>query len=51
MPPVNPDQGPAPRYIRAAYVNAGANTTGAVITWLGTPDDNRYYPPGVVVSN
>lgn len=51
MPPVNPDQGPAPRYLRVAYVNAGANTTGAVITWLGTPDDNRYYKPGIVVSN
>jgi hypothetical protein len=51
MPPVNPDQGPAPRYLRTAYVNAGANTTGAVIAWLGTPDDNRYYKPGIVVSN
>ena len=51
MPPVNPDQGPAPRYLRTAYVNLGVNTAGAVITWLGTPDDNRYYKPGVVVSN
>jgi hypothetical protein len=51
FPPVNPDQGPAPRYLRTAYVNAGANTTGAVIAWLGTPDDNRYYKPGIVVSN
>lgn len=51
MPSVNPDLGPAPRYLRCAYVNAGANTTGAVITVLGTPDDNRYYKPGIVVAN
>lgn len=51
MPTVNPDGGPAPRYIRTAYVNAGANTAGAVIAWLGTVDNNRYYPPGVTVSN
>lgn len=52
MPPVNPDLvGPAPRYLRVGYVNVGANTTGAVVTWLGTPDDNRYYKPGIVVAN
>ena len=51
MPSVNPDDGAAPRYLRTAYVNAGANTAGSVLCWLGTPDDNRYYRPGVVVSN
>lgn len=51
LPIVNPDDGPLPRYYRAAYVNAGANTAGAVIAWLGTVDTNRYYPPGVTVSN
>nr|WP_198983061.1 hypothetical protein [Herbaspirillum sp. ASV7] len=51
MPSVNPDTGVAPRYLRTAYVNVGANTTGAVLAWLGTPDDNRYYKPGVVVNN
>lgn len=51
MPIVNPDGGAAPRYLRTAYVNAGVNTAGAVIAWLGTVDNNRYYPPGVTVSN
>jgi hypothetical protein len=51
MPSVNPDAGPAPRYLRLAYVNVGANTTGAVIAWLGSPTDQRYYKPGIVVSN
>lgn len=51
MPPVNPDGGPPPRYLRTQYVNLGANTTGAVLAWLGTPDDNRYYKAGIVVSN
>jgi hypothetical protein len=51
MPTVNPDGGAAPQYLQLAYVNAGANTAGAVIAWLGTTDDNRYYPPGVTVSN
>lgn len=51
LPSVNPDAGPAPRYYRTAYVNVGANTTGAVLAWLGDPDDNRYYKPGIVVSN
>lgn len=51
MPPVNPDTGPNPRYLRAAYVNAGANTAGSVITWLGTVDAASYYPAGVVVVN
>lgn len=51
LPSVNPDDGSAPRYLRTAYVNVGANTAGAVLSWLGTPDDNRYYKPGVVVSN
>lgn len=51
LPSVNPDLGPAPRYYRVSYVNVGANTAGAVITWLGAPDDNRCYKPGIVVSN
>lgn len=51
LPSVNPDQGVAPRYYRLQYVNVGANTAGAVIAWLGDPDDNRYYKPGIVVSN
>lgn len=51
MPTVNPDGGAAPRYIRTAYVNVGANTAGAVIAWLGTVDNNRYYPPGITISN
>ena len=51
MPIVNPDGGPAPQYLQLAYVNAGANTAGAVIAWLGSVDNNRYYPPGVTVSN
>lgn len=51
MPIVNPDGGPAPRYLRTAYVNVGNNTAGAVIAWLGSVDTNRYYAPGVVVSN
>lgn len=51
MPPVNPDTGPNPRYIRTAYVNAGANTAGAVIAWLGSVDAASYYPAGVVVNN
>lgn len=51
MPIVNPDGGPAPRYLRLAYVNAGANTAGAVLAWLGSVDNARYYPPGVTVSN
>lgn len=51
LPSVNPDLGAAPRYYRVQYVNVGANTAGAVITWLGAPDDNRYYKPGIVVSN
>lgn len=51
MPIVNPDGGPAPRYLQLAYVNAGANTAGSVIAWLGSVDNNRYYAPGVVVSN
>ncbi len=51
MPSVNPDVGPAPRYLRSAYVNVGANTAGAVITYLNTPDDQRYYKPGIVISN
>ena len=51
LPSVNPDAGPAPRYYRTAYVNVGANTAGAVISWLGQPTDQRYYKPGVVVSN
>jgi hypothetical protein len=51
MPTVNPDGGPAPRYLRLAYVNAGTNTAGAVIAWLGSVDNNRYYPPGITVSN
>jgi|ERR1700679_554752 len=51
MPTINPDGGPLPRYLQCQYVNAGANTAGAVIAWLGTVDQNRFYPPGVVVSN
>lgn len=51
MPMVNPDSGPAPRYLQLAYVNAGVNTAGAVIAWLGSVDNNRYYAPGVVVNN
>lgn len=51
MPSVNPDLGPAPRYLRTAYVNVGANTAGSVLAYLNTPDDNRYYKPGIVVSN
>jgi hypothetical protein len=51
LPPVNPDTGALPRYLRTAYVNAGANTTGAVISWLGNRDYNQYYKPGIVVSN
>jgi hypothetical protein len=51
MPIVNPDGGPAPRYLRLAYVNVGANTAGAVLAWLGTVDSQRYYAPGVIVSN
>jgi hypothetical protein len=51
MPMVNPDNGPAPRYLQLAYVNAGVNTAGAVIAWLGSVDNNRYYAPGVVVNN
>jgi hypothetical protein len=51
MPPVNPDSGPNPRYLRTSYVNAGANTAGAVIAWLGSVDAAAYYPPGVVVNN
>lgn len=51
MPMVNPDNGPNPRYLRTAYVNAGVNTAGAVIAWLGTIDQASYYPAGVVVSN
>lgn len=51
MASVNPDAGPAPRYLRTAYVNAGANTAGAVIAWLGQPTDMRYYKPGIAVSN
>jgi|HubBroStandDraft_4_1064222.scaffolds.fasta_scaffold07429_1 hypothetical protein len=51
MPTVNPDSGPAPRYLQLNYVNAGANTAGAVIAWLGTVNSQRYYPPGVVVNN
>ena len=51
MPMVNPDGGALPRYLRLAYVNVGANTAGAVIAWLGSVDNNRYYAPGVTVSN
>jgi hypothetical protein len=51
MPIVTPDGGPAPRYLQLAYVNAGANTAGSVIAWLGTVESQRYYPPGVTVSN
>jgi hypothetical protein len=51
MPSVNPDVGPPPRYLRTAYVNLGANTAGSVLTWLGSVDDNRYYKPGIVISN
>jgi hypothetical protein len=51
MPMVNPDSGPFPRYLRLAYVNAGANTAGSVIAWLGSVDGKGYYPPGVVVNN
>ncbi|CAJ0778795.1 MULTISPECIES: Bbp16 family capsid cement protein [Ralstonia] len=51
MPSVNPDAGPPPRYLRTAYVNVGANTAGAVMAYLNTPDDNRYYKPGIVISN
>lgn len=51
MPMVNPDTGPNPRYLRTAYVNAGANTAGAVIAWLGSVDQAGYYPPGVTVNN
>lgn len=51
MPIVNPDGGPAPQYLQMQYVNVGANTAGAVMAWLGSVDNNRYYPPGVTVSN
>jgi hypothetical protein len=51
MPIVNPDGGPAPRYLQLAYVNAGANTAGSVIAWLGTVDNARYYPAGITISN
>ena len=51
MPIVNPDGGPAPRCLRTAYVNAGANTAGAVVAWLGTVESQRYYPPGITVAN
>ncbi len=51
VPAVNPDGGLIPRYYRTAYVNAGANTAGAVIAWLGPRSTLRFYPPGVVVNN
>lgn len=51
MPMVNPDTGPNPRYLRTAYVNVGANTAGAVVTFLGTVDQAWYYPAGVTVNN
>lgn len=51
LPSVNPDSGAAPRYYRLQYVNVGANTAGAVISWLGTVDNMRYYKPGITVSN
>ncbi|MGF6764060.1 hypothetical protein P3T24_004391 [Paraburkholderia sp. GAS33] len=51
MPIVNPDGGPAPQYLQLNYVNVGANTAGAVMAWLGSVDNNRSYPPGIVVNN
>jgi len=51
LPGVQPEAGVLPRYYRMAYVNVGANTTGAVISGLLSTDDNRYYRPGIVVSN
>jgi hypothetical protein len=51
LPPVNPDAGAIPRYYRTAYVNAGANTAGSVIAWLGARTYNQYYKPGIVVNN
>lgn len=51
LPPTNPDAGLIPRYYRTAYVNAGANTAGSVIAWLGPRTYNQYYKPGIVVSN
>jgi len=51
MPPVNPETGEAPRYLQLSYVSEGTFTAGAVIAWLGTVENPRYYPPGVTVSN
>lgn len=51
IPGVQPESGPAPRYYRLNYVCVGAMTAGAVIAGLGVTDDNRYYRPGIVVSN
>ena len=51
IPGVQPETGPAPRYYRLNYVCVGVMTAGSVISGLGATDDNRYYKPGIVVSN
>lgn len=51
IPGVQPETGAPPRYYRLAYTCVGAMTTGAVIAGLCGTDDNRYYKPGITVTN
>ena len=51
LPSTQPDSGPPPRYYRLNYQCVGVMAAGAVIAILGERDSNRYYKPGIVVSN
>ena len=57
MPPVNPDSGPLPRFLRLSYVLGGPGSTfsaGSVIAGIVLGSDmapGRNYPPGTTVVN
>lgn len=55
VPPINPDSGPLPRFLRLQYVLGGPGSTfsaGSVISGIVlNRQANRGYPPGVAISN
>lgn len=57
VPPINPDNGPLPRYLRLQYVLGGPGSTfsaGSVISTIQLGVDNdpgMAYPSGITISN